>query len=80
MPGSEVKSWHLLVFLLAFWGMWIWAGHDERQRHEAFFQEVGDFIHKGHPFTADDGRGLKARVEAIEKQLEATDGDVQSVK
>ena len=68
------------VLLLAFFFVWLFAGYWERQRHEQFFEEVGDFIHKGDRFTADDGRALKARVDALEKQLEGTDGEVRPDK
>jgi len=71
LDHDAVKTWHAVAILFVFWGMWLVAGLQERERHEAFFQEVGDFIHKGDRFTADDGRALTARVEAIEKKLEA---------
>ncbi len=54
---------------MAFFIVWLLSGYWERQRHEAFFEEVGEFIHKGDRFTADDGRALKARIEKLEKEL-----------
>ena len=80
LDHEAVKTWHAVALLFVFWAMWLYASETQRVRHEAFFTEVGEFINRGDRFTADDGRALKARVEAIEKQLEATDGDVQSVK
>ena len=56
------------VLLMVFFIVWLLAGYWERQRHEQFFEEVGNFIHRGERFTADDGRALKARIEALEAQ------------
>ena len=77
LDHDAVKTWHAVALLFAFWIMWLYAGEKERARHEAFFSEVNQFIHKGDRFTADDGRALTARVKAIEERLDA---DVQSVK
>jgi len=71
LDHDAVKTWHAVVLLFVFWVMWLLAGHQERERHEAFFSEVNNFIHAGERFTADDGRKLAARVEKLEKQLEA---------
>ena len=77
LDNDAVKTWHAVLLLFVFWAMWLLAGYEERQRHEAFFNDVDEFIHKGDRFTADDGRALTARVKAIEERLDA---DVQSVK
>ena len=65
---SKLSKYQWLL-LVAFFLVWLLSGYWERQRHEAFFEEVGDFIHKGDRFTADDGRALKARIEKLENEL-----------
>lgn len=50
--------------------MWLYTEVTEYLERDTFYHEVDTFMHQGDRFTADDGRALKARVEALEKQLE----------
>jgi len=69
LDHEAVKTWHAVLLLFVFWVMWLYTDHRTREAHNAFFSEVNAFIHKGDRFTADDGRALKARIEALEKEM-----------
>jgi len=62
---SKLPPAHMWV-LLIFFGMWLYTEISEYRERDAFYQEVDTFMHKGERFTADQGRALKARIEALE--------------
>ena len=63
-----VKQSHVFLLITLFWACWIYTEVTEYISRKEFVSEINDFMYRGDRFTAEDGRELNKRLDAVEKR------------